>query len=402
MDLISRLADADQWKKFYEYKQASGHLTQKDLQKLADFIENKEYLECVTAISKGGTFAPPRRACISKMHSDKKRIVYIYPETESNILKLLTFLLQRTYDDIFTKHLYSFRPQTGVRHAIRRLTHTAGIRNMWSYKVDISNYFNSIPVEKMLFILRQTLADEPRIYAFIETLLLNPLVSDNDVLIEEEKGIMAGTPISTFLANVYLNHMDHYFADAGILYARYSDDIIFFAPSEHALQENILYLKQTLADSGLTVNPKKEQITKPGEPWTFLGFVFENGTVDIAPVSVEKLKAKMRRKTKALMRWKNKKGLSGVHAAKAFVRIFNQKLFENPIDHELTWTRWYFPFINTTKSLKIIDVYSQSCIRYLATGTRTKSAYNFRYEDMKALGYISLVNAYYNHRKNFD
>ena len=59
MDLISRLADADQWKEFYEYKQASGHLTQKDLQKLADFIENKEYLECVTAISKGGTFAPP-------------------------------------------------------------------------------------------------------------------------------------------------------------------------------------------------------------------------------------------------------------------------------------------------------------------------------------------------------
>ena len=39
---------------------------------------------------------------------------------------------------------------------------------------------------------------------------------------------MAGTPISTFLANLHLAHMDHYFADAGILYARYSDDIILF------------------------------------------------------------------------------------------------------------------------------------------------------------------------------
>jgi hypothetical protein len=68
------------------------------------------------------------------------------------------------------------------------------------------------------------------------------------------------------------------------------------------------------------------------------------------------------------------------------------------MDHELTWARWYFPMITTAESLKIIDQYSQNCIRYLATGKHTKSAYNFRYEDIKKLGYISLVNAYYSHR----
>ena len=95
------------------------------------------------------------------------------------------------------------------------------------------------------------------------------------------------------------------------------------------------------------------------------------------------------------MRWKVRNQVSGEHAAKAFIRVFNKKLFENDMEHELTWARWYFPLINTTDSLKTIDQYSQSCIRYLATGKRTKAAYNFRYDEMKKLGYVSLVNRYY-------
>ena len=72
----------------------------------------------------------------------------------------------------------------------------------------------------------------------------------------------------------------------------------------------------------------------------------------------------------------------------------------NDDEHELTWVRWYFPVINTVKSLKVIDVYCQSCVRYLATGKHTKAAYNFRYENIKEIGYISLVNKYYSYNKN--
>ena len=156
-----------------------------------------------------------------------------------------------------------------------------------------------------------------------------------------------------------------------------------------------MLIRQFLSEAGLSVNPKKEQYTAPGEPWSFLGIRCQNGTIDLSPVSVEKLKAKMRRKTRALMRWKARKGADGPRAARAFIRTFRRKLFENPVKQELTWARWYFPLITTADSLKILDAYSQQCIRYLATGTRTRAAYNFRYEDMKALGYISLVNRYW-------
>ena len=389
------LQSPEVWQEFLQYKHAGGHLHPKTLEALEAFIQNRGYAEVARRICSGGTFSPPQKREISKLHSEKKRIVYTYAEDENWVLKLLTFLLQRKYDGLFSDNLYSFRRYKGVRDAVTRLTYTPDIRKLWSYKVDISNYFNSIPVEKLLPLLRKTLREEPVICTFLESLLTDSMVNDHGTLVPEEKGIMAGTPISTFLANLYLAHMDRYFADAGVLYARYSDDIILFASTAEERDAYAAKIRGFLEEAGLRVNPAKEACTAPGEAWIFLGICYRDGVVDVSPVSVEKLKAKMRRKSRALDRWRAKKGATGPQAAKAFIRVFHRKLFENPVEHELTWTRWYFPLITTAESLKEIDAYSQSCIRFLATGKHTKAAYNFRYDQMKELGYTSLVNCYY-------
>ncbi|MBQ5398612.1 MAG: hypothetical protein IIU14_04140, partial [Ruminococcus sp.] len=73
---------------------------------------------------------------------------------------------------------------------------------------------------------------------------------------------------------------------------------------------------------------------------------------------------------------------------------------ENSLDgpvteHDLTWSLWFFPVINTTASLKVIDSYAQDQLRYIISGKHTKSRFNVRYEDLKALGYRSLVHEYY-------
>lgn len=395
MDILHTLDSREVWTAFLEYKVSRGHLSKKDEASLTAFIASESYLPIVEQIRRGEGFAPPRKSVISKKSSGKKRIVYTYGEKENWVLKQLTWQLQRNYDHLFADNLYSFRPGKSARDAIRRLTLAPDIRNLWCYKVDISNYFNSIPVEQLMPLLQRVLEDEPEIFRFLESLLSSPLVNDHGVLTPEEKGIMAGTPISTFLANLYLAHMDHDFAKRGILYARYSDDIIAFASNEAQREQYAREILHFLAEAGLEVNPEKEARGAPGEQWIFLGISCQNGTVDVAPASVEKLKDKMHRKTRALARWQARKGATGVQTAKAFIRAFNRKLFENTVAHELTWARWYFPLINTSESLKIIDQYCQSCIRYLATGTHTKAQYNFRYEQIKELGYVSLVNRYY-------
>ncbi len=395
MSILNALDDPAVWQEFYRYKESAGHLDRNALAALRQWVEHRGYLPVAEGIKAGAPFPPPRRKEISKLGSDKKRVVYTYPEDENRVLKLLTFLLQREYDSLFADNLYSFRPRKGVRDAVLRLIRTRGIGQMWSYKVDIHNYFNSVPVERLLPILECTLDGDPELFQFLARLLAEPFAESNGILIQEDKGIMAGSPVSAFLANLYLAQMDHHFQSKGILYARYSDDIIVFAETPEDLECHVATIARFLSDAGLTVNPAKEARTAPGEPWTFLGICCQNGAVDVAPISVKKLKAKMRRKTRALERWKARKGVDGIQAAKAFIRVFHRKLFEQGSEHELNWTRWYFPLINTTDSLIEIDAYRQRCIRYLATGSNTKSAYWFRYEDMKRLGYVSLVHCYY-------
>lgn len=103
----------------------------------------------------------------------------------------------------------------------------------------------------------------------------------------------------------------------------------------------------------------------------------------------------MRRKSHALLRWKARKGVDNDKAARAFIKAFNRKLYDNDAENELSWSRWFFPIINTTRTLTLIDHYMQDCLRYIATEKRTKGRYRFTYEEMKALGYRNLVHKYY-------
>ena len=398
MTILEALSSPEIWEAFFQYK--SGLISSKgELDALRAFIDRRAYLPVCERIRSGAPMSLPRRVVISKLYSAKKRVVYVYPEPENTVYKLLTWLLLRRYDGLFSPGLYSFRPGRTAKDAIRRLLAIPGIRGMYAYKVDVSNYFNSIDLDRFLPLLREVLAEDPALCAFLCSLLSEPRVLDGGKILTEQKGIMAGTPQSSFYANLFLRDVDAAFHAGGIPYARYSDDIILFAPTEEALQSRSEELRSHLAAKGLTVNPSKEVYYAPEEGWTFLGFRCAGGSIDIAPATLDKLKAKMRRKTRALSRWRDRTDHSGEQAARAFIRIFNRKLLEAPSDSELSWSHWFFPVINTADSLQVIDRYAQDCLRTLVSGTRTKARFNVRYEDLKALGYRSLVHAYYDHKK---
>ena len=394
MSLIDRLNDVDTWEKFYRYKMSLG-CPKRIAKRLRVFIDEKRFESVYDCVVSGVRFPLPQKSVISKMSTQKKRTVYTYPEDENMVLKLLTYLLLRKYDYLFESNLYSFRPGRTVKDAIRCFLRTDGIGNMYSYKVDISNYFNSVPVDRLVPVMEEVLSDDPELLCFLKGLLEEEFVLDQGVEIKEQKGIMAGVPLASFFANLYLRELDSWFAGEGVPYARYSDDIILFAQSPEEVERYAQKVCEFLTSKGLSVNPSKECYSTPEDGWVFLGFSFRSGAIDIAPASVDKIKAKMRRKTRALMRWSKRRGEPAERAAAAFIRIFNKKLFEKTDDNDLTWSLWYFPVINTTESLVEIDHYAQDCLRYLLTGKHTKSRFNVKYEDLKELGYKSLVNEYY-------
>ncbi len=397
ISLVDLLALPEIWEAFYEYK-SSLAAPRQFTQELRPFIERRGYLGVCERIRSGEGFPLPRKAVISKMSSQKKRIVYVYPYDENMVLKLLTFLLLRKYDGLFADGLYSFRPGRSAKDAIRKLIRTPRLGHLYSYKADIHNYFNSVPVERFLPLLKEALSDDPRLYAFLSGLLREPCVLENGKPVEEQKGIMAGIPLASFYANLYLSGLDRHFAEAGVPYARYSDDIILFAPSEEEARAHAEYIHAYLAEHGLEINPEKESFSGPEDGFSFLGFSCCGGTIDIAPATLKKLRQKMRRKRDALLRWQKRNGRSGEDAAKAFVRVFNRKLLENARDNDLTWSQWFFSVITTSASLHEIDVYAQDCLRVLLAGTHTKKRFRASYEDLKSLGYRNLVHEYYAYR----
>lgn len=398
-EIFDALSDASVWETFYRYKSENRHLSRSEEKDLRLFISERAYLPVLDRLSSGGSFSTPEKKMIRKVHTAKKRVVYTYPREENYVLKLMTYLLLRKYDGIFSPNLYSFRVDSGISRAMGMILRTSGIRKKYTYKVDISNYFNSIDIEMMLAQLQEVLSEDPKTLELFESLLRNPDVIDRGRTVREEKGVMAGTPFAVFLANVFLSELDRAFFDSGILYARYSDDIMIFTDTEAGLDAGETLIRKTLSDKGLRINEEKEVRTLPGEPWSFLGITYSDGTVDISQVSKDKLKAKIRRKARNLRRWQARKGATDQQTVRAFIRSMNRKFFDNDAEHELTWTRWYFPLITTDVTLKEIDAYMLDWARYLAVGTHAKKRFDFRYEDFKAAGGISLVNAWYRYRK---
>ncbi|MCR5207071.1 MAG: hypothetical protein K6C14_01160, partial [Eubacterium sp.] len=324
MDILDALLSDYEWLSFLEYKKEKGHLNRADEEALSEFITEKNYLYAAEYINNGGLFSLPEAVKINKSNSTKKRTVYIFNETENYIQKFIAWKLL-DYDYLFSDNLYSFRRDMGVKKALTRLIKTENIRNMYSYKLDISDYFNSVNAALILPELKEAISDNLRLYKLIEAMLLNDKSYYEGEIITKKKGIIAGSPLSGFLANLYLSKLDKSFDDIDVLYARYSDDIIVFAENENELNSYVNAITEFLSNKELSVNENKVYKSLPGEEWTFLGFSYKDGTVDISDVSKMKLKKKMRRKARALLRWKNKKNAEPERAVRAFIKYFKKR-----------------------------------------------------------------------------
>lgn len=401
MSLLSILSDEKVWIDFYEQKVDPTYFRISDAQELFQYVRGKRYLPVLDRIFSGEGLSVPQKKRIAKSDTSKKRTVYSLPDDEAIALKLLTWLMIRKYDRFLSDNLYSFRPGYGTKDALRKLTSNPEMSLFYSYKLDVRNYFNSIDINLLLPVLEQLFSDDRPLYEFFAYQLTDPRVVDGDTVIEEQKGVMAGMPYAVFFANVFLTQLDREFEKIpDVVYCRYSDDIIIFSKGKDTLDAAKEKLLTTLAELNLEVNPDKVVETVPAQPWTFLGFECNGKEIDVSKVSVGKIKAKMRRKAKALDRWRRVKGKDGWMAARAFIKHFNKKLYTSESNSEVNWSWWYFPMITTEKSLKEIDAYMQDCIRFVATGSRTKSRFNFTYGQMKELGLQSLVNRWFAYKKS--
>ncbi len=392
--IIQQLSNQQIWEEFLAYRLQKGRLNWREFDRLDFFVESQQYSTVVNRLMRGEGLSIPQRRVINKMGTGKKRVVYTHSPEEMLVLKVIAHQLYQ-YDKLFAPNCYAFRKGLQASDAVVRVHNRVRNRPMWAYKLDIQNYFNSIPIPKLLPMLKRAFAEDQMLYDFFERMLTNNQVAYRDEIFEEEHGIMAGTPTSPFLADLFLNDVDHYFHQQGVIYARYSDDIILFADSREELLQYKATLNAMIAECGLQINPTKERIFAPEEGYEFLGFKCKGEQIDIASASIRKMKGKIRRKMHSLLRWKERKGRSSEQAISRMIEHFNKLFFEYDEEQSLTWSRWCFPTITQSDGLHEIDQYLQQSLRVLTTGRHAKANYRTSYDKLKTLGYRTLVNAYY-------
>ena len=394
MTILQDLTLQETWEAFLAYRLMKGRFTWHEFVDADTYVEREEYLPLAQKIAQGEGLGIPQKKIINKMGTGKKRVVYSFAPDEMMILKLIAFQLYG-YDSCFSPNCYAFRRGIKASDAIFHIRRAIGDRQMWAYKLDIHDYFNSISIDILLPMLAELLANDQPLYRFFEKMLTDNRVVFNGETILESHGVMAGTPTSPFLADVYLKDVDQYFHDANVVYARYSDDIILFAPDRATLDTYKNKMAAFLQQYRLEVNPAKEKIYTPDEPYEFLGFKCHGHDIDISEATKKKMKGKIKRATMSLLRWSNKNHIEPEKAKKALINRFNRVFFENDDTETLTWSRWFFPVINQTDGLKEIDHYLQQNIRFLGSGKHNKANYRTDYAQLKRLGYRSLVNEFY-------
>ena len=392
--ILTQLTRQEVWEEFIAYRLVKGRYTWHEFDEADSYVEREEYLPLAQKIAQGAGLSIPRKKIVNKMGTGKKRVVYSYAPEEMMLLKLIAFKLY-DYDDRFAPNCYAFRRGKKASDAIFHITRAIGGRKMWAYKLDIHDYFNSISIEILLPMLAEMMAGDPSLYRFFENMLTDNRAVFKGETILEHHGVMAGTPTSPFLADVYLKNVDRYFHEANVVYARYSDDIILFASDFETLEEYKRRMAEFLHQYRLEINPDKEKIYSPDEAFEFLGFKCHAHDIDISEATKKKMKGKIKRAAKSLMRWSNTKHIEPEKAMKGLINHFNRKFFESDDNENLTWSRWFFPVINKTDGLKEIDHYLQQNIRFLTTGKHGKANYKTDYAKLKQLGYRSLVNEYY-------
>ncbi|MBQ3416124.1 MAG: group II intron reverse transcriptase domain-containing protein [Clostridia bacterium] len=393
--IINKIENEEIWEEYLEFKKQQLSMTKYEIEELEEYIHSKQYMDIAKKIVQGKyEFSIPQKHLINKINKSRKRVVYTFNRDENLILKVISYLFSKKYDKKYSNNCYSFRKKYTAKNAIKKLTSTPNINELYGYKVDIENYFNSVNVDILLKKLKKFIEDDNKLFEFIKSILKDDRVMFNNEIIHENKGIMAGVPISSFLANIYIQQIDEYFEKERVLYARYSDDIIFFT-NKNNLENYIQKLNEMLELYKLNLNNDKIKYINPAEKWDFLGFSYHKGRIDLSNIAKKKIKGKIKRASKKLRRWMLKKDASYERGIRAVIKKFNKKFYEVKSKGDLTWSLWYFPIINTSEGLHEIDIYMQECLRYIKTGRHNKKNYNLKYEELKKLGYKPLVSEYY-------
>jgi RNA-directed DNA polymerase len=247
---------------------------------------------------------PIRRVHISKPGSKERRPLGIPTVTDRVVQSALKMVIGPIFERDFAPTSYGFRPGRGCKDALREVERLLRSGYEHVVDVDIKGYFDNIPHEALLALVKERIADG-KVLGLIEQFLKQGVLEEG-IEIEPEKGSPQGGVVSPLLANIYLNPLDWLMAELGFKSVRYADDIVVLAPSAEEARQALEQLKSWADQAELTLHPDKTRLvdmTESRAHFDFLGYRFLRTAKGklirlVRPKSKKKLRESLRRPTR--------------------------------------------------------------------------------------------------------
>jgi hypothetical protein len=119
-----------------------------------------------------------------------------------------------------------------------------------------------------------------------------------EIIASNPKGIPIGNLTSQLFANIYLNELDHFVKRElhEKYYLRYMDDFLILGVDKQHLRDDKECIERFLRDRlGLTMHPKKADISPMDKGIDFLGYVLRGGERHLRKSTVKRFMKKKRR-----------------------------------------------------------------------------------------------------------
>jgi len=248
---------------------------------------------------RSGTYRPQaiRRVYIPKPGSTEQRPLGIPTVRDRVVQTAIVHVLQPIFERDFAAQSYGFRPQRGCQQALDRVEALLGEGCCFVVDADLKSYFDTIPHDRLLQRVGEKVVDG-RLLALIESYLKAGILEGL-----QEWTPVAGAPqgavLSPLLSNIYLDPLDQEMASRGWQMVRYADDFVILCRTREEAEEALCCVQRWVEANGLQLHPVKTRIVDGGtEAFEFLGYRFEGDKRYPRKKSLEKLKDRVREKTK--------------------------------------------------------------------------------------------------------
>jgi len=200
------------------------------------------------------------------IHERKPRLISAAPFRDRVIHHALMNVLEPLFEKRFYYHSYACRKNKGTHRAVDQYQSWAK-RYPYVLKLDIKRYFPSIRHQDLMHQLARLIKDK-RILSLLGLVIGH---SPTDI---KGVGLPIGNLTSQYLANLYLNEVDHWLSsqDSCKAYLRYVDDLMIFGDSKRELWQLKALLENELSILGLSLHDTKQQLMRTSERVDVLGY----------------------------------------------------------------------------------------------------------------------------------